>query len=151
MAEFTPIASQEEFDALIKDRLERERAAVRKEFADYEDIKNRLSAAEEAKKAHASEVTTLQTQISELTAKLSASETDSAKTRIAFETGIPFELRDRLTGTTEDEIRADAQNLVKIFNSQKRDPAPLYNPEPVTSAEGRASAAFSSLSESLKN
>ena len=39
--EFTPITTQEAFDAAIKDRLARERETVTKKFADYDDLKNR--------------------------------------------------------------------------------------------------------------
>ena len=42
MSDFTPINTQEEFDAMIKDRLARERA----KFADYEDIRTQLADAQ---------------------------------------------------------------------------------------------------------
>ena len=148
MADFTPINSQEEFDALIKDRLERERTAVRKEYADYEDIKTKLSKANEDMKAQAEKLTSFESQISDLNAKLSASETDSAKTRIALETGIPYEMRNRLNGTTEDEIRKDAEELVKFFNTQRRDTDPLYTRDGV--AKDAETVALSALSEKLR-
>lgn len=129
MAEFNPINTQEEFDALIKPRLERERNTVKKEFADYEQIKNDLNTAQAEKGKLADEVATLKGQMSELSAKLSASETDSAKTRIALELGLPYEMRNRLKGTSEEEIKKDAEELVKFFNAQKVTPPPLYNPE----------------------
>ena len=41
--------------------------------------------------------------------KIADYETDSVKTRVAIDMGIPLKLKDRLKGTTEDEIRADAE------------------------------------------
>ena len=47
MSEFTPITTQEEFDAALKDRLTRDREAQAKKtaekYADYEDLKNKTA------------------------------------------------------------------------------------------------------------
>ena len=41
MGEFKVIETQEEFDALIKDRIERERKSISEKYSDYEEIKKR--------------------------------------------------------------------------------------------------------------
>lgn len=146
MAEFTPINTQEEFDALIKDRIERAKESTRKEYADYEDVKKKLCDKDAELSKMAERLTSLDAANKDLTAKLSASETDSAKTRIALENGLPFEFKDRLRGSTEDEIRADAQLLAKFFASQKP-AAPLYNPD---GGDGNANA-LKGLSDALKS
>ena len=43
-------------------------------------------------------------------------------------TGIPFELAERLSGDTEEEIRKDAETLAKFIGG-KQPPAPLKSSE----------------------
>src|SRR5690625_87486 len=50
------------------------------------------------------------------------------KTSIAVEAGIPLELANRLSGETEEEIKADAENLAEFVN--KKTPLPLKPTEP---------------------
>ena len=66
-----------------------------------------------------------------VTAKNKAFETSSAKMKIAFESGIPFELAEKLSGETEEEIRADAEKLAGYINSNKQ-PSPKFSPETPT-------------------
>lgn len=150
MAEFTPINTQEEFDAMIKSRIERAENKVRSEFADYETIKSNLSAIQSEKATLTEKVSALESQVSELTDKLSASETASVKTRIALEKGLPYEMRDRLTGNTEEEITADAEALVKLFNAQNPSNLPRFSQEPKTNPDSAKEAALRALSENLK-
>ena len=48
--------------------------------------------------------------------------------RIAFEVGLPFELSEKLSGETEEEIRADAEKLAGYVNSAKK-PSPKFSSE----------------------
>lgn len=147
MAEFTPIATQEEFDALIKDRIERAKESTRKEFADYEALKTTVTAKENEIAKLKEKAAANKAQLDDLAAKLSASETASAKTRICAEYGLPFDLCGRLNGTTEEEIRKDAETLVSLFGKTQKAP-PLY------SADGNnqkpTENALRALSEALK-
>ena len=136
MAEFTPIMTQEDFDAAISERLQREQA----KYSDYDTIKSDLGTLRAQLSAKDAEISTLQ-------GKVKGYETDSVKTRIALETGLPLELRSRLTGETEEEIRADANKLAKLFVQQK-DPAPLRDTEPPVADE--KTAAYKSLLNNLK-
>lgn len=127
MAEqFTPITSQEEFDSMIKSRLEREANKVRNEFSDYEQLKTALADKTKEAEELSGRISGFESQIAELNKKVTDAETDSVKTRIVHELGLPFELKSRLTGTTEEEIRKDAEGLKQFFNTP---PAPLFNPE----------------------
>ena len=146
MAEFEPILTQEAFDAAISQRIRRERETVRKEFADYDQTKAALSEAQKKNEEH-------EASIAELQKKIQGYETDSVKTRIALEKGIPLELRDRLTGTTEEEIRADADTLVKFLSKSEHKAPPLRDPEPVeTDARKAASkAAYKKLFKDLNS
>lgn len=117
---FNPINTQEEFDAAIKDRLERERG----KYADYEDLKTQVSTL-------TTERDTALQQVADRDAKIAKYETDSVKTRIAREKGIPAEMAHRLTGNTEEEIAQDADAMAKIFQEAKG-AAPLFdNSQPV--------------------
>lgn len=136
MAEFKPIMTQEDFDTAINARLERERS----KYSDYDTIKSDLGTLRGKLSAKEAEISTLQ-------GKVKGYETDSVKTRIALETGLPLELRSRLTGETEEEIRADATKLAKLFVQQK-DPAPLRDTEPPVADE--KTAAYKSLLNNLK-
>ena len=152
MSEFKTIETQEEFDAAIKARLDRNTKTVtdevRKSYEGY-------ISPDEAKKLN-DQITSLTTQITEkdtsiadLTAKNKAYETASVKARIAREKGLPYELAERLSGESEEDIAADAESLAK-FVSADRQPAPLYAPQGTHGAEGRNEyAAAASLLDSL--
>lgn len=134
MADFTPINTQEEFDAAIKERLKRDREAQAKKYegwaspddqkkraAEYEkQIKDLQDAAAESEKA-----------IAEKDAKIAEGakyRTDLAKTRIALNAGLDIKYADRLMGESEDEWKKDAEMLAKDFAATHRT-APLGNPE----------------------
>ena len=144
MAEFTPIETQEAFDAAIKDRIERAKKSAAADAAkQYEGwIKP-----EDAQKS-ADQIAALTKQVAELTAKNQAAELSALRTRIAHETGLPFELADRLHGDDEKALRADAEALGKL-TAAKPAPSPAYSPEtPVTDA---ADAAFRALASELNS
>ena len=151
---FEPIDTQEKFDSAISERLKRERETVSKRYADYDELRSKVStyeqqiadmtkAADEASKKYAE----YDRQMSELQSRIKGYETDSVKTRIAHETGLPFELAQRLTGDTEDAIRADAESLSRLVGKKS---APLRSPEEVP-ADGKAAALRSFTANLLKN
>lgn len=142
MAEFTPINSQEEFDSAISARLERERA----KYSDYDALRNTNAELQRQLADANAQATTAQQTIADLTAKVSAYEADSVKTRIALETGLPVEFRDRLRGDTEDALRTDAENLMK-FLGKKATPQPLAGNEPKVAADPKQAALQKMLSE----
>lgn len=111
--EFTPITTQEEFNEAIKDRLARERRVTAEKYADYDELKGKISTYEEqistfqqAEQQRADETAELQRQIDELTAKNKRYETDSVKTKVALELGLPAAMASRLTGEDEASIPA---------------------------------------------
>lgn len=115
MAEtFTPINTQEEFDAAIRDRINRER----QKYADYDTLKEQVGTL-------TTERDTFKQQVDERDAKIRKYETDSVKTRIAAEKGLPASMASRLTGETEEEITQDADSLAQIFRTAKG-PAPMF-------------------------
>lgn len=137
MAEFTPINTQEEFDAAVRSRLQRER----EKYADYDDLKGK--------------VTALETQVSNLTGekealekKVKGHETNSVKMRIAQELGIPNAMAERLAGESEDDIRKDAEAMAVIFKTAQG-AAPLYNPNTQPPANNK-DAAMAEMLHSLR-
>ena len=70
-----------------------------------------------------------ETQVAELNGKIKAFETAALKSRIAHEAGLPYDLAGRLTGDTEEAIKADAEKLSALFKSAKPK-EPLKDTEP---------------------
>lgn len=151
--EFTPINTQEEFDERIKDRIARERRVAAEKYSDYDDLKSKLgdyekqiAAFQRASDEHTKAVSDLQNQIDNLTAQNKRYETDSVKTRIALELGLPYAMASRLTGEDEKAIRQDGESLAALFSKAKGAP-PLanYDDGPVDSKQ----AALRQLTQNL--
>ena len=153
MGEFKKIETQEELDALIKDRIERERKSISEKYSDYEELKKKntdyeaqVSKLSEANKAYETKASGYEKQISELSSKIKGYETDSAKTRIALEMGLPYEVAKRLNGSTEEEIKKDAESLAKFVSRQGS--APVSSTEP-TSYDNSKEASLKKLAKSM--
>lgn len=137
MSEFKIIETQEQLDGIIKERLERAEKRWTDKYSGYlspeeveaktgelnrkiEELGNSLIGAGDKAKADAESIASLE-------AKVKTYETASVKSRIAHEVGIPYELANKLSGETEEDIRKDAEAF-KPFVTQKA-VAPLRNPE----------------------
>lgn len=136
MAEFTPINTQEEFDAAISARLKRER----ERYADYDEIKGKVGTLE-------TQVSTLTGEKEALEQKVAGYEASSVKMRIAQELGIPSAMADRLTGDNEEAIRKDAESMAALFKSAQG-AAPLYTTEQPAATDN--SAALAEMLHSLR-
>ena len=168
MSDFKAITTQEELDQIIGERLTRDRAARQKELSDkygnLEELAKSKKTLEDQVNALNGQIGTLNSQIegqtkkyadydtkiAELTAaqaKVKEYETASVKQRIAHENGIPYELAGRLTGTTEDELKADAKLIAGFI--QKKEAPPLASSEQAGVA-GTTEAAMKQLLNSLK-
>ena len=154
MSEFKVIETQEQLDAIIKDRIARAEAKAVEKYADYEDIKAKSADKDKQIAALSTKLEEQNTkkgeydkQISELTAKVKEYEASSVKTRIAHEVGLPYELAKKLEGDNEEAIRADAENLAKLI---KPPAAPIGSNEPVTQAANPTDAALMSMLNNLK-
>lgn len=152
--EFKAITTQEELNAVIGERLKRERGSTEKRISeqyagyvskaqhesDLADLTKQLeSAASKAKEDAAS--------IAALNSKVSHYETASVKSRIAQELGLPHELASRLTGADEAAWREDAETLKKVLGSAK---APAATAEPVASTDAKT-AAYKQMLDSMRN
>lgn len=117
---FKPIETQEALDAIIKDRLGRERKKGTEATAELQQRLDASIAENEALKAESAKSQKIAQENAELKAKVKKYETDSVKTRVSLEMGIPAELATRLMGETEEEIKADAEIFVKSLPKPTR-------------------------------
>ncbi|MGM9946724.1 capsid assembly scaffolding protein Gp46 family protein [Floccifex sp.] len=140
---FKIIETQEQFDAMVKDRLERARESVRKEYQDYESLKEKVNGFQKEKESYETKIASLTKSNEEITGKYKALETDSLKVKIALENGIPFEMANRLSGTDVESITNDAK-LLSGFVS-KTHQQPRRNPE-----AGSSDDAYSSMIKKIK-
>lgn len=150
--EFKAITTQEEFDAAIKTRLERERS----KYADYDDLKTQLKKLQEEKatyektaKESGENQKGLQAQLDEALKKVKTYELDEIKTSVAIEKGLPLELRSRLTGSNEEEIKADAEKLSKIFGESNRSNLPGFTPNEGVGEDEKKTAGYKALLKGL--
>lgn len=110
--EFEPITTQEELNRIVTQRLTRERekhARDLEKFADYDDLK-----------AAAAEVETLRTSLADREADVAHKDVEILKLTISADKGVPARL---LTGETEDDIKASAEELLKFKGATPEPPA----------------------------
>lgn len=102
---FTPIETQEAFDAAIKDRIARERA----KFADYDELKAKADELDGIKAAQKSDLDRANERIAELEGaardREEADRLSALRARVSGETGVPADL---IFGADEDSMRESA-------------------------------------------
>ena len=159
MAEFTPIETQEQLDKIIGERIARAKASAAEKYADYDEIKAKnaeyvaqISSLQAQLQTQSETLSGNEASIADLTAKVKKYETDSVKTAIALELGLPYQMAGRLAGEDEKAIRADAEAMVKLIGAQAQ-PAPLGSVEPATSKNPAdvARAKFSAWMQEVQN
>ena len=151
MSEFKVIETQEQLDAVLKDRIERAKKTAReeavKEFADYSTIKEQnKSLQEQLEKANASAHET-EDKIRELEKANENYKLTSLKVKVAQEAGLPYELADKLAGDDEDAIKADAAEMAKYIKPQQV--APLGAAEPRTESRDPFTSGLESMAKDL--
>lgn len=159
---FEVIETQEQLDKIIGDRIARAKEAAKKEAEEEFKGKNEeydtLKAKLKEKENHIAELgnkleemknsgSGMSDELTKLKQQVQKYETDSVKTRIAREFGIDASLANRLTGETEEEIKADAKALKDIIGSTSVKRVP-YNPE--TPAEDDKEAALKKMLQNMK-
>lgn len=120
--------TQEQIDDIVEKRLARER----EKFADYDDLKKQVAAlADEKKKLEEAgksdtekvteQLTALQKQLEEEKQARERSEAESLRLRVATAKGLTEAQARRLQGSTQEELEADADDLIKSFGGKKDD------------------------------
>ena len=141
--EFKIIETQEQLDAIIKGRLEREREKSTAQISDLTkkleaqtaEAQKQISELTQALNTAKEEKTSFDEALKEKDAKIKQYELHSVKTQIAHEMGLTFEAVDFLKGSTEEEIRKSAESLKDLVGTKT---APLAAEVPVPSNENEA-------------
>lgn len=101
----------------LQKELDQTRAALKKANAEAASKRKLLETIEAERKAQAdaelSEMEKLRKQLAEASAKATALELLQRKAAIASKTNLPSVLADRLQGTTDEELEADALKLIE--------------------------------------
>ena len=142
MTEFKVIETQEQLDAIIKTRLDREKA----KYSDYDTLAEKIKNLETENTNLKQTITDKETSESSTASKIADLEKDvtawknkSLKQQIAIKNGLPFDLADRLQGDTEESLNEDAERLASLV-SVKNYTQPLADKEPAFKEKGVDSA-----------
>lgn len=103
--------TQAEVDAIVGDRLKRDRA----KYADYDDLKAKADKFDEITEANKSELQKAVELNQTLQAELESIKTEKAlqemRSKVSEETGVPANL---LNGTSEEECQAQAKSILEF-------------------------------------
>ena len=131
MSDFKVIETQEQLDAIIGERLKRERETIRKEYDGFlspEDATKKYAgylSPEDEKKKYSGYLPP--EEVAKKDAQIKQYETDSVKTRIAHEAGLSYEAIGFLKGDDEEAIKKSAESLKALVGSNTT--APLASQE----------------------
>ena len=127
MSDFKIIESQEQLDAIIGERLKRERETISKKYESYispEDFsakqaeyEGQISNLNNSLNEVNLRIANFETQIAEKDKQIKAHESFSVKTRIANELGLSFDAVNFLQGNDEASIRESAETLKRIVGN----------------------------------
>lgn len=151
MTEFKVIETQEQLNAIIKARLDREK----EKYADYDKLSEKIKNLEtentnlkQTITEKETSVSTSLTRISELEKDVTSWKQKSLKQQIAMKNGLPFDLADRLQGDSEESLNEDAERLASLVNV-KNYTQPLADKEPNFESKG-TDAAWRDVVKKLK-
>lgn len=111
--------TQADVDRVVQERLARERA----KFADYEEMKTKAKAFDEAEAARMTEQERLQQQLEQATAERDRLRVEGLRRDVADELQVPANLRAYVNGTTDEELRASATKVLADFAAANPAPA----------------------------
>lgn len=132
--EFKTIETQEQFDAMVKDRIERAKEAARKEFDGFiapnkvKDLNDQIASLTATVNSQKEQIDKHDQDIADRDAKIKSYETASVKSRVAHELGLPYDSVQFLMGEDEEAIRKSAESFSGILKAQNV--APLASQEP---------------------
>lgn len=139
MAEFQTIETQEEFDAAIRSRLERERNKYAEQLADYDatkkhvdEMNKQIADLNDALTLANEKIATFDSQMADKDTTIKNYELRSVKTQIAHEYGLSYEAIEFLKGDDEDAIRKSADSLKTLVGATHS--APIATSEPTITA-----------------
>lgn len=157
---FKVIETQEELDKIIKSRLAQKDREVAETYKDYlspekveamkADYGKQLEEANKLVKEAQDKLKTYDDTVSELTKRAETAEVSLMKNKIAYENKLPLELANRLIGTTEEELKKDAESLSGIIKPSTQPPLHVSNPTKSTNVNsGNLDAGMAELLASV--
>lgn len=136
MSDFKIIETQEDFDKAIQSRLKQKDRELADKYKDYlspddvtalkADYDKQLEDANKLVEEANQKLSTFAETVSNLTQRAETAENKLLKNKVAYENKLPIELSDRLIGSTEEELKADAEKLSGILKPQGHGAPPLY-------------------------
>lgn len=115
--------TQEDVDRIINERLARER----EKYKDYGNLKKAAEELQALKESQMSEQEKLQAKLAEYEKtvadkelELAAIKADTLKQKVLADMGLPLNLATRIFGTSEEEIKKDAEELKAVLNIQSK-------------------------------
>lgn len=131
--EFKPITSQQELDAALKGRLERERA----KFKDYNDLKAKADMLDQIEQANLSELDKANSRATSAESERDNFRAEALRLRIAVTHGLSLDDADLfLTGTDEETLTAQAKRLSDRAAEQANAEAERKKKHPTVPKEG---------------
>jgi len=142
--EFKPITSQQELNAALKDRLDRERA----KFKDYNDIKAKASRLDEIEQANLSEIEKANGRITTAESERDTAKQEAMRVRKAVQHGLSIEVADEfLTGTDEETLDAQAKRLSDLMAEKANAETDRKKKHPIVSKEGTSTTTGTTTEE----
>lgn len=128
--------TQAELEAVIADRLGRQQRAIEAKSAKDKEAADAAKLAEQGEYKKLADAATL--RASTLEAALAARDHADLQRVVAAEHKLPDALANRLTGTTREELAADAKKLAELVATPAAPPTPgnRPNPRPTANAPG---------------
>jgi len=131
--EFKPINSQQELNAALKDRLDRERA----KFKDYNELKAKAAKLNDIEQANLSELEKASGRITTAESERDTAKQEAMRVRKAVQHGLSIEVADEfLTGTDEETLDAQAKRLSDLMAEKATAEADRKKKHPIVSKEG---------------
>jgi hypothetical protein len=115
--EFQPITTQEDLNKVIGERVARERA----KYADYDDLRQKAEAFDEAQRANMSEADRLKAEAEQARKDAEEARTESLRWRVAAKHGVSDEdAKLFLTGTDEETLTQQAKRIQTLAEGRQR-------------------------------
>lgn len=112
--------TQGDVDRIVADRVKREQA----KYSDYDDLKAKAARFDESEEKTKSETQRLADANRAAEDRAKKAELDSCRMRVALRKGLTEAQVKRLLGTTEEELEADADELVAAFKGAEPEVTP---------------------------
>jgi hypothetical protein len=163
MAEFKVINTQEELDAIIKDRVERAERKIRETRESYKDWISPADA-QKAAEEHQAQIDALNEahskelekyagydeKFKEFEAKIHGYELNALKARIAREKSLPYDAIEFLKGEDEATITESAEKLSKFSQASKATQAHGFTRDTEAEEADGVLSAFKRLNPNIK-